>query len=80
MSDPKAEARALLARALELEPDAIDGEASIWTVPAWDSLGHLRVVEELESRIGGELEPDAIVGIENLDDVAAILGRHAGAA
>ncbi len=67
----------MLARALELEVDAIDGEASIWTVEAWDSLAHLRLIEEIESRLGRELEPEAIVAIETLDDIAKILDDRA---
>ncbi|MFZ5792763.1 MAG: acyl carrier protein [Pseudomonadota bacterium] len=72
-------ARALLAAALEVDAAAIQGDASIATLEAWDSLAHLRLVQALERELGRELPAEQIVAIASLADVAAILeGRAIG--
>ncbi|MGH9671911.1 MAG: acyl carrier protein [Bryobacteraceae bacterium] len=73
MSGAGDRARALLAGALEMAPDALGADASIATLEAWDSLAHLRLVEALERAVGRPLEPEAIVAIGSLADVIAIL-------
>ncbi len=70
-------ARALLAEALEIGPSNIGDDASIDTEDRWDSLAHLRIIEAVESQLGHELGPDAIVGITSLRDVAAALDGSA---
>lgn len=77
MSGAEDRARALLAGALEMAPDALGAEATIATLEAWDSLAHLRLVEALERTLGRALEPEAIVAIGSLADVTAILERAA---
>lgn len=72
-------ARALLAAALEIDAAAIEEDASIATLEAWDSLAHLRLVQALERELGRELPAEHIVAIASLADVAAILeGRALG--
>ncbi len=76
-------ARAVLAEALGLAAEGIDRDASIDTVEAWNSLAHMRLILELERRLGGELPPETVVEIASLDDVAALLadaGPNSGAA
>ncbi len=73
MTDTVAKARQLIADALEISADEVDGDASIETLDAWTSLGHMRLILALEEKLGKQLEPSAIVEIANLDDVAAIL-------
>ena len=73
MTDTVAKARQLIADALEISADEVDGNASIETLDAWTSLGHMRLILALEEKLGKQLEPSAIVEIANLDDVAAIL-------
>lgn len=48
----------------QLEPDMTFDD-----VPGWDSVGHVNLVDEIESRFGVSLEMDAIV---NLDSVQAV--------
>ena len=40
---------------------------------AWDSLGHLRIILEIEAAIGAELTGEQILGIDGLSDIAVIL-------
>ena len=73
MSDAAAQARILLADALEMEAEEIAGDASIDNVDSWNSLAHMRLVLAIEAALGHELEPDALFEIATLRDVTAIL-------
>lgn len=73
MTDSVTAARQIIADALEISADEVDGDASIDTLEAWTSLGHMRLILALEEKLGKQLDPAAIVGIANLNDVAAIL-------
>lgn len=67
------EASAFLASALGVSTDAIAPDAALGGVPAWDSLGHARLLIALETRLGRQLTPDEAVAIESLFDIEAIL-------
>lgn len=73
MSEALAEARRLLAEALETAPERIGDGASIHSLEAWDSLAHLRLIEAIERRLGRELPPETMIAIESLADVARLL-------
>ncbi len=75
MTDTVAKAREIIADALEISTDEVDGDASIETLDAWTSLGHMRLILALEETLGKQLDPAAIVEIANLSDVAAILNE-----
>ena len=47
-----------------------------WFVRRWDSLAHMRLILAVEHEVRRQLEPDKIVRIETLADVAALLNRH----
>jgi acyl carrier protein len=68
-------ARDLIARALAQSPASIARDGSIHTVPAWDSLGHVRVILAIESRIGGTLPSEVIAAIASVADIATILAE-----
>lgn len=73
MTDSVTAARQIIADALEISADEVDGDASIDTLDAWTSLGHMRLILALEEKLGKQLDPAAIVDIANLNDVVAIL-------
>ncbi len=73
MSATRAEARRLLAEALDTTPERIADGASIHNVEAWDSLSHLRLIQAIERRLGHELSPEALIAVESLEDVAKLL-------
>ena len=75
MSEARERARSVLAAALGLEREAIDDGAAIGTLDAWDSLAHMRLIQALEQALGAELEPETIVALASLEDIAAILTR-----
>ena len=66
------DAARLIARALDIQAE-IGPDASIATLPAWTSLGHVRVVLELEEALGRSLATEEVVGIDSVAAVAALL-------
>lgn len=69
-------ARDLIAESLAQSPDSIALDGSIHTIPAWDSLGHVRVILAIEARIGQPLSSEAIATLASVADIAAILAEN----
>lgn len=72
-------ARILLAEALEVDPESLNGNSGVESLEAWDSLGHLRIVTEIESQTGAELSPEQVLALSTLDDIATLLDQLSGA-
>jgi acyl carrier protein len=72
-SDTLLVAKTLLAEATGQSVQEIPDNASIHTMPAWDSLVHMRVILALETKIGHELDPEAVMEITSLEDLASCL-------
>lgn len=68
------QAKTLLAQAANCEVAAIPDDVRIGRFESWDSLAHLRLVLGIEQRLGRQLDPDEAIQIENLADIAAVLG------
>lgn len=65
---------ALVERALGLNPGSITEEDGAGTVAEWDSLGHLKVLTELDSAYDGKLaEIDALADANSIREVKSIL-------
>ena len=63
-------------KAMRLEENfAIADRMSFDDVPGWDSVGHMSLVMELESRLGIGFEMDEIVGMDSVGAVRAIVAR-----
>jgi acyl carrier protein len=69
------QARALLALALERPAESIPDDASVENFPAWDSLGHMRLLMALEERLGALMEARDIARLKSISDVAVLLSR-----
>ncbi|MDE7166444.1 MAG: acyl carrier protein [Bacteroidaceae bacterium] len=61
----------ILKETLELE--RVDEACSQQTCPAWDSMGQLNIVAELEEAFGIELEPEEIASMHSYNDIVALL-------
>jgi acyl carrier protein len=66
-------AKVLLAKATERVPDEVPGDAAVDNWDAWDSLSHMRLILAMESHLGRELPPEAVVEIACLEDIARFL-------
>jgi acyl carrier protein len=69
-------ARRLLAEVLDIGTDALPSDASMDTLPVWDSLNHIRLISRLEEELGRPIEGGEIVSITNLPSLAALLNAE----
>jgi len=46
-------------------------------IPGWDSVGHMNLISELESRFGITLEMDEIVALDSVGAVRQVVARKA---
>jgi acyl carrier protein len=67
------EARSILARALNVTTETIGDRATIDELENWDSLGHMRLVLEIEQHLRRELSPMEILELASLADVQDLL-------
>ncbi|MEW9837315.1 hypothetical protein [Mesorhizobium marinum] len=73
-------ARATVANALKCSLDAVAADASVASLPQWDSIGHVNIVLEIEAEIGRPLAPEEIAGIASVADVALLYAGHKASA
>ena len=66
-------ARSLVAKALERPLESIQSDGSLETIPAWDSLGHVRILLEIEAETGRMLDSEMIATMRSVIDVARAL-------
>lgn len=57
------------------ELDSVDKTCSQATCPAWDSMGQLNLVAELEDAFDISLEPEEIGEMKSFEDVVRIVGE-----
>ena len=55
------------------ELDSVDSTCSQATCPAWDSMGQLNLVAELEDAFDISLEPEEIGEMKSFDDIVKIV-------
>ncbi len=77
MRSAETTARELIARALQVAAEQVPADAGIDTYEKWDSLNHLRIVEELEKHLGRPLETEEVLAIVDLATLAGVLGSAA---
>jgi acyl carrier protein len=54
---------------------AIADPMSFEDMPGWDSIGHMNLVTELESRFGISLDMDEIIALNSVGAVRAVVAR-----
>ena len=73
-------ARKTVASALKCSLDAVGADASVESLPQWDSIGHVNIILEVETDLGRKLLPEEIAGISSVADVALLYERQAASA
>ncbi len=71
-------ARNLVARALECSVDGIGEDSSMENLDAWDSLGHMKIILEIEQTLGKELKTAEILSVETVRDVDRLISMSHG--
>jgi acyl carrier protein len=67
------ELRELIAELLDVTPSEISDESSPLTLPAWDSLNHLKLIVAIEERFGVAFSTPEVVDIRNFADIKQML-------
>jgi acyl carrier protein len=68
--------RNTLAKVLLLDEDEITDELARKDLEAWDSLGHLMLISEVESTFRVTLSDDDILAIKTVGDVKKMLRKY----
>ncbi|MFT3968483.1 MAG: acyl carrier protein [Sphingobium sp.] len=66
--------RELIVEVIEVDPEMIGFDIDRDGVPGWDSLAHLRIVTELESRFNVRLTMSQIVEARTVAQLSALAG------
>lgn len=69
-------ARRLIAEATESPLADIPEDASIATLPAWDSLAHVRLIIAIEAALGAPLQTDEMLSVTSITEVAELLKKN----
>jgi len=65
-------AKTIVASALEIDLSEVPDDASIYTLDSWDSLGHMRIIEQLEESLDRELETELLLEITDVASLASL--------
>jgi len=66
-------ARQLVASALDLELAAVGAADDLDSLPAWDSLGHVKVILALEAALGRTLAVAELAQVRGVAEIARLL-------
>lgn len=67
---------AVFREALELGDDIEVAELAYRAVPAWDSVGHMRLVAAIETEFDVMLETDDVLDLSSFAKAVEIVGRN----
>lgn len=61
--------------ALDLTDYELALDSEFESVPGWDSLGHMRIISEIEDQLNLEFEIDEIVGIDTVSKLIEMVNK-----
>ena len=64
-----------MAEVFKIEVDKINDDATQLDIKEWDSLGHLKLILELESKFSLSLEPEEIEEMTSLKEIEKVLAQ-----
>lgn len=59
----------IVASVLEVEVSKVSTNSSIGDFPAWDSLGHMNLLQSIQDEFEIEFDPEEIIELEDVDDI-----------
>jgi acyl carrier protein len=63
----------ILSKYLNLKENELKDDVSYNSHPKWDSIGHLKMISEIESALGIEFDIDEITAMENIGKIREIV-------
>lgn len=68
--------KAIVAQVSEVEVSEVTNESAIGDFPAWDSMGQMAILQQVEEAFGISFEPEEMMEIEDVNDiVTAVEGK-----
>ena len=65
----------IFARVFEVEAERV-GEISYQSVDAWDSIGHMMMITEIESEFGISIDMDDVIVISNFSECLEKVNKY----
>lgn len=59
----------IIANTLDVRVSEINDSSSIGDFPAWDSLGHMNLLQNIQDEFDIELDPEEIIELEDVQDI-----------
>ena len=72
----RAELRGIVAAALEIESDRLQSDADLHQFEAFDSVGVLSLMIELDEKAGVKMSPEEANGLQRYGDIEAMARRQ----
>lgn len=69
MDNVKEKIIGIIANTLEIGVSEINDNSSIGDFPAWDSLGHMNLLQNIQDEFDIELDPEEIIELEDVQDI-----------
>ena len=68
--------RRVMTECFKIDPSAIDADSTPETIPQWDSLGHVRLIQALELRFGVQFSAEAVADLDSVANILKQLFAH----
>ena len=59
----------IVATTCEVEQSEVTGESTVGDFPAWDSMGHLSILNAVEEAFDISFEPEEMMEMEDVNDI-----------
>ena len=59
----------IVASTCEVDKSEVTGESTVGDFPAWDSLGQLNILQQVQDEFEVEFEPEEMMDIEDVNDI-----------
>lgn len=63
----------IIAEVLGVPESRITDDLGVGDIREWDSLGHMRIIAALESKLGVALDVDQVIEIEDVQDILDVV-------
>ena len=78
MSDTSQELKVLMANLVKCSVDELSDTTGPGDINGWDSLGHVALMAEIQSKFGTHIPVEDAIEVESVADIVAILDRLQG--
>ena len=67
--DVKSKVFEIVAQVCDTDVANVTLESTIGDFPAWDSMGHLTILQQVEEELGVSFEPEEMMDLEDVNDI-----------